>query len=161
VPRPLGSLFERHFDDLYRFCLVRCGSATRAEDAAAETFADAARLFASGRGGEVSVAWLYSVARRRVIDQWRRSERERRRLERVIAQPPRDSGDLTIAEDEVVVAALAALPEGQRAALVLRYVDGLSVAEVADTLGTSYRSTESTLARARRGFRRSYEEARS
>jgi RNA polymerase sigma-70 factor (ECF subfamily) len=161
VPRPLAQLFERYFDEVYRFCLARSGSTMRAEDAAAETFADAARLFASGRGGEVSVGWLYSVARRRVIDQWRRSERERRRLEVLVAQPPAGPDDVVMESDETVLKALADLPDAQRAALVLRYVDGMSVSEVADALGTSYRSAESTLARARRSFRRSHQEART
>ena len=56
------------------------------------------------------------------------------------------------------LSALAAVPSPQREALALRHLDGLSVPEVARALGRSVEATESLLARARRAFRRSFEE---
>jgi RNA polymerase sigma-70 factor (ECF subfamily) len=62
-------------------------------------------------------------------------------------------------EDEsqaATVAALARVPAAQRAALVLRHVDGFSVPEVADLLGRSVEAVESLLARGRVSLRRAY-----
>ncbi len=164
VPRPLESLFEDWFDRIHQFCLSRTASATRAEEAAAETFADAARLFAEGRGDEVTQAWLFTVARRRVIDQWRSAERHRRRLERVVASTPATPSSpiapIEFDDDEQVRTALASLPERQRAAIVLRYVEEFSVAEVAEALEVGYEAAESLLARGRRGFVTAHREAR-
>jgi len=55
-------------------------------------------------------------------------------------------------------AALSRLPAQQRAALVLRYLDGLPVAEVAAHLGRSLHATETLLARSRAALRRVYRE---
>ena len=49
--------------------------------------------------------------------------------------------------------ALVGLPDDQRTALVLRYVDDLAIADVAELLGRSVRATESLLARGRAGLR--------
>lgn len=55
---------------------------------------------------------------------------------------------------ELAIAALAAVPSRQREALVLRYLDGMSVAEVAAELGGSVDAVESLLRRGRATFRR-------
>lgn len=162
-PRRLEVLFDEWFVRIYQFCAARTGSVSRAEDAASETFADAARLFADGRGDEVSEAWLFTVARRRVIDQWRSAERHRQRLERVVVTTPLTPAGpddpAGLDDDERVRDALGALPERQRAAIVLRYVEEFSVAEVADALEVGYEAAESLLARGRRGFVEAYRKA--
>jgi RNA polymerase sigma-70 factor (ECF subfamily) len=160
----LSGLFENEFDGVYRFCLARTGCRSLAEEAVSETFADAARMFASGRGAQVTHAWLLAVARNRVIDQWRTNERHRRRIDRLrqAGSDPGLSPDVPGGriDDQRVLAALNSLPERQRAALTMRYLDELSVDEVADTLQVGYRAAESLLARGRRGFIRAYEELR-
>ena len=55
-------------------------------------------------------------------------------------------------------AALRASRRHQRTALTLRYLDGLSVPEVAEHLGRSVHATETLLVRARAALRRVYEE---
>lgn len=79
---------------------------------------------------------------------------------------PAMAEDLT---SETFLAAVAAIEAGQahhvlaglgphhRSALVLRYLDGLSVAETAATLGRTVHATEALLVRARRAFRASYD----
>lgn len=59
----------------------------------------------------------------------------------------------------LVVETLWTLPEDYRKALVLRYVEGLSVGQVAYRIGRSYKATESLLSRARDAFERRYLEA--
>jgi RNA polymerase sigma-70 factor (ECF subfamily) len=56
-------------------------------------------------------------------------------------------------EDELLAAAVAALPDRQRAALVLTYYEGLGAAQAATTLDTSVGAIEGLLVRARRFLR--------
>lgn len=157
----LTSLFDHNVNDVYRFCLARSGDPEMAEDATSEAFLAAARLAANGRGNEVDRAWLFTVAKRRLIDQWRAASRELRRLERVGNSRPRHlTGDLgddvrSISAAEVSET-LGSLPDRQRAALVLRYLDEYSVSEVADALAVEYSAAESLLARGRRSFERAW-----
>lgn len=62
-------------------------------------------------------------------------------------------------DTEAAYAALGCLNEHQRAALTLRYLDGLPVAEVAAHLGRSLTATETLLVRARAALRRVYQDA--
>lgn len=160
----LVALYETNVDDLYRFCLARTGSTVTAEEVTSEAFVAAARAFAGGRGSEIDRPWLFVVAKRRIVDQWRAEERNRRRVEKA-----RKAIDQTINLEadgpgvfdhtsEAVVEALQSLPSRQRAALALRYLDECSVAEVATALGVEYRAAESLLARGRRGFSRAWQE---
>ena len=61
-------------------------------------------------------------------------------------------------DTQSALAALSQLSAYQRAALTLRYVDGLSVAEVAEHVDRSIHATETLLARGRAALRRIYEE---
>lgn len=58
-------------------------------------------------------------------------------------------------QDRAIATAIAALPERQRAAIVLTYHDGLSNAETADALGTSRPAVEALLVRAKQALRQS------
>ena len=157
----LTELFDCNVDDLYRFCLARSGDPEMAADATSEVFLAAARLASEGRGVIVDRAWLFTVAKRRLIDQWRTASRELRRMERLGGARARNlGGDLG---DEVrfvsaaeVVQALASLPDRQRAALTLRYLDECSVSEVASALSIEYSAAESLLARGRRSFEQAW-----
>ncbi len=153
----LRALYLTEVGPVYGFLLARCGDRDLAEDLTAETFANAADRFAAGRGTEVTAAWLMTVARRRLVDHWRRAASQRNRWERFGRQTLRllevePSGADSHDEDERVLAALSALPERQRGALTMRYIDEMSVSEVADSLELTYQAAESLLARARRSF---------
>ena len=118
------------------------------------------------RGTEptVTTAWLIGIARHKLVDHWRRVEREQRRLQAVADEPAADADD----EDpwdahlDVLAArdALEQLGAHHRAALTLRYLDGLRVPEVAAVLGRTVHATEALLVRARRAFRDVYEAGR-
>jgi RNA polymerase sigma-70 factor (ECF subfamily) len=150
----LERLYEQEVARVHGFLLARCGSRTLAEDLTAEVFINAAQRFAQGRQMEVTTAWLISVAKRRLVDHWRTSERQGRRLDKLRLE--RSADQALDMEDDRVLAALESLSTRQRAALTLRYLDEHSVSEVADALGTTYQATESLLARARSSFERAY-----
>ena len=154
----LAALFDQAYDGIVRFGVVRTGSRSVAEDVAAAAFADAARAFAGG--ATVDEAWLYMVVRRRMIDHWRRSERQRRRVQR-LGEWHHVQSQATSSDDpapDQVRRALDSLPERHRALLTLRYLDDHSVTEIAEVVGLTYSAAESALARARRSFIAAWEE---
>jgi RNA polymerase sigma-70 factor (ECF subfamily) len=153
----LAALFDESYDSVYRYCLARGGSRALAEDVTADVFAELARRFATGDTEQVGVPWLLTVARRRLIDHWRSNERLRHHLSRMAALADRDRVQTMPEPDSTVLSALASLPLRQRLALSLRYLDDLSVQEVADVLECPYQAAESLLARGRRSFAKAYE----
>ena len=153
------ALYRRALPQVYGYLLPRCGSAALAEDLTAETFMAAVAAAKRDRPPELTVAWLVGVARHKLVDHWRRTDLERRKLGAVVS-------GLDIVEDPweaqldvaAAHAALVRLSPHQRAALTLRYLDGLPVAMVAQELGRSLHATETLLVRARAALRRIYEE---
>jgi RNA polymerase sigma-70 factor (ECF subfamily) len=156
---PVAALYRRALPQVYGYLLPRCGSAALAEDLTAETFMAAVAAAGRERPPELTVAWLVGVARHKLVDHWRRADRERRGLA-VLDSGAEAVDDPWEARLDVAAAhaALSCLSVHHRAALTLRYLDGLSVAEVAEQLGRSLHATETLLARARAALRRVYEE---
>ena len=149
--RSFVALYDDAMPKVYRYLLRACaGSVSLAEDLTQETFTAAVTEINRGRGEVVSLPWLLTVARHRMVDHYRRADREERKLQ-LVARDVEPEVELRLDRVDSALAAdvLASLPPAQRAALVLRYVDDLPVADVARTLGKSVHATESLLARAR------------
>ena len=151
----LLSLYDRALPEVYGYLLARCGQRAVAEDLTAETFLAAVRSEADG-GGPTTVPWLIGTARHKLVDHWRRREREERGLRLLDAEADEDPWD---AELDALRAAevLDRLSPGHRAVLTLRYLDDLPVPQVAALLGRTLHATETLLVRARSAFRRNYE----
>jgi RNA polymerase sigma-70 factor, ECF subfamily len=146
---------------VYGYLLLRCGSVTVAEDLTAETFMAAVAAVRRRQVQEVSLPWLVGVARNKLVDHWRRVAREQRGLSAVEqGRDPIEDPWEDVLDVEAAHAALSRLAVPQRVALTLRYLDGLSVPEVAAHLGRSVHATETLLVRARAALRRVYEEER-
>jgi RNA polymerase sigma-70 factor (ECF subfamily) len=140
---------------VFGYLLPRCGSVAIAEDLTADTFLAAVAAANSPDPPQVTVAWLIGVSRHKLVDHWRRVRREQRTLAAIDEAGIDDPWDAEL--DSVDAhAALALLPPTQRAALSLRYLDGLPVAQVAEYLGRSLHATETLLTRARAALRRIY-----
>ena len=134
---------------------------TVAEDLTGETFLAAVRAVREGKVPDLTIAWLVTVARNKLVDHWRRLAREERSL-RLATDPDADVVDdgMDARFDRHAREVLAELGAHHRAALTLRYLDGLSVPEVADHLGRTVHATEALLVRARHAFRARYDEGR-
>lgn len=153
----LLALYDRAVPQVYGYLVPRCGGAV-AEDLTAETFLAAVSAVQRGTVESMTVAWLVGVARHKLIDHWRRQAREERKLRLVenegvaeVEDPWDERLDVAHAHD-----VLAELGAHHRSALTLRYLDGLSVPEVAEHLGRTVHATEALLVRARTAFRREY-----
>jgi RNA polymerase sigma-70 factor (ECF subfamily) len=156
----LLDLYDRALPDVYGYLLRRCADRTVAEDLTAEVFMAAVDAVRRPSAPTLSVAWLIGTARHKLVDHWRRVERERRRIAAATddAGIARREGDWDVRLDVVVAhRVLARLGAHHRAALTLRYIDDLPVADVADTLDRTVHATEALLVRARLAFRKLYE----
>ena len=154
--------YESALPVVYGYFLRRCGGRVDvAEELTQETFMSAVKTLQRGTEIEAPLPWIVSIARRRLVDHYRaQRRRDTAHASSVLAagvRPDESSVTTTVAEARLV-GALDRVPTAQRAALVLRYVDDLTVAEVAGLLGRSERATESLLSRGRRSLRRAYEE---
>jgi RNA polymerase sigma-70 factor (ECF subfamily) len=154
----LLALYDEALPQVYGYLVRRCDGPTVAEDLTAETFLAAVSAVQKGSVPSMSTAWLIGVARHKLVDHWRRREREERSL-RLAHDDGADVVEPWDATIEVVrsQAVLDALAPQHRAALTLRYLDGLPVVQVAAALGRTLHATEALLVRARAAFRRAYE----
>lgn len=155
----LTALFDLEFESVYRFCLARSGSHSIADEVTSDVFLEAAREFGAGRT-DLSIGWLITVARRRIIDRWRAQERRRQLSKRVALQRLDHLDAIPEPDESAILDALQSLPERQRLAVALRYLDGYSVAEVAEALEVSYSAAESLLSRGRSRLAAALEEIR-
>ena len=135
---------------------LRLHGAAEPDDLASETFLNVFTGLAAFSGDEDDLrSWVFTIAHRRLIDDWRR----RSRRPQVTDEP----GDLTTllggdVEDDVLVRAGTAevhrlcseLPDDQRSVLLLRILADLTIEQVASVMG---RSTGATKALQRRGLR--------
>ncbi len=146
-------LYDRALPEVYGYLIARCGDRAVAEDLTSETFL----AVAAGRpDAPLSVGWLIGVARHKLVDHWRRQARQERLVRAVEEPEPDDPWDAEL-DRWRAREVLTRLAPQHRAALTLRYLDGLSVPESASILDRSVAATEALLVRARREFRHVYE----
>lgn len=144
--RSLVACYDQSVAEVYRYAARLCGNDRAAtDDLVQEVYLGLVRSARDGRLGDIGVGWLITSVRHRFLDRHRGEQRAERHL-RLVASPAPEP-------ERVEVPGLADLPERERMALVLRYLDDLSVPEVADVMGLSVHATESLLARARRRMR--------
>ena len=156
----VDALIDRALPEVYRYAVrLTGGDRGAAEDLTQDAFVELARHLRSHPEDVLDVGWLVVVVRRRWVDRLRKRRREDERL--AFLEPPVEhEPDWSLVEGGVALSCLGQLAEHQRAALIFRYVDDLSLHEVADLLGRSPAATESLLARARRALGHLVEEAR-
>jgi RNA polymerase sigma-70 factor (ECF subfamily) len=155
--------YDRALPRVFGYVLRRCGSSDLAEDVTQQAFVEAVRRPDHFRGEADPVTWLCAIARNKLADHFRREERDARRRLRVVVTEIAPHGDQGVwdrrSRQQAIEEAIRTLPPLQRGAFVFRYLDDLSVREVARLIGKSEKATESLLARARDNFRRAYGEA--
>lgn len=136
-----AELYERTFPRVYAYVASLLRDRAAAEDVTAQAFERAyrkRRSFRSSRGS--AEQWLFGIARNAALDELRRRQRQGAALtaEPVDAQAPaaEDHAELALRR-EVVRAALGDLDPRDRDLVALKFMGGLSNAEIAEVLGTS------------------------
>ncbi len=156
--RALLELYDEALPEVYGYVLHRCRNRATAEDLTAETFLAAVSSIGRGAVEQVTTPWLVGIARYKLVDHWRRVERDQRNL-RAVDEPQIEDDPWEVELDGFVARdVLERLGAHHRSALTLRYVDDLPVPEVARVLDRTVEATEALLVRARRAFRDLYEE---
>ena len=138
-----ATLYRRYLDRVYGYCFYQLGDHHDAEDATERTFMAALRGIDEFQDrGSTFRAWLFRIARNTVANAHR--SRRRRRTESLPDSferqaPNADPAGLVALADELhaVRRAIAEMPDDRRQVIVLRFVDGLSTAEVAEVLDRS------------------------
>jgi RNA polymerase sigma factor (sigma-70 family) len=147
------TLYRRYVRDVYYYALAMLRNPDDAEDVTQTTFLNAYRAYKRGDEIRKPQNWLIKIAHNVARTRYARASR------RVKEVPLEDHVDrLAVPEEdkpsvEGVLRALGRLPFNQRAAIVMRELEGRSYAEIADTLGVSVSAVETLIFRARRSLR--------
>ena len=138
-----GMLYDHYQSSVYRFLFYRTRSSTLAEDLTSETFFRALRSMQSFRWqGKDFGAWLMTIARNLATDHFKAG---RTRLELTTedmglhddeTEGP-ETSVLASLTNEILLKALTELPAEQKDCLIMRFLQGMSIAETADVLGRS------------------------
>jgi RNA polymerase sigma-70 factor (ECF subfamily) len=164
-----AELFELYLEDVFRYVLQRAQGVEEAKDITSEVFVAAAAGLSRFRGHCAPRVWLLSIARRQTALAQRRRKARRETLASELAEESAaaEAAWEELAEVEGPEAALmraearrvvrdlvAQLNPDQREALLLQYVERLSVAEIAVVMGRSPAAVTGLLQRARAALRR-------
>lgn len=157
-----SQLIERHYPRVFSFVSYLTNRKGQAEDLTQEVFTRALTSLQTFNGRYQFEPWLIRIARNLVIDEARKD------VHRASPTDPEDLPELEVVQPDAdrvwnsmsqqiasaqVKRALAKLPIRQRTALVLREIEEMSYAEIAQVLGTNVRGVEGTLRRAKARFR--------
>jgi len=152
--KEFAEFFSARFDKARRIAYAMCGDWVEAEELAQHGFV---RLYSHWPRlvNSNPDAYLRTVLTRLFLDTRRRG----RKREQLVAEPPELSmaADHSSEDRQTLVAALQHVPPRQRAVLVLRIVQDLSVQQVAETLRCSEGTVKSQTARGLQALRVAYE----
>ena len=154
----LAPLMERHYRRLYRIALAYVRQPDDALDVVQEAFVRAFQAASRWDGAAEAAPWLSRITVNLAIDRWRRNRRRADTFAPMLENdhavsladkgPAPDGGVEQRERAERLRAALALLPDRQRAVVVLRHYHDLSLEEIAQTLGMSLGTVKSSLHRA-------------
>jgi RNA polymerase sigma-70 factor (ECF subfamily) len=152
--------FGANFGPLFRFALPRVGGdADAAEEVVQTALCRAVRKLAGYRGEASLLTWLCTICRHEIHDYFEKQRRMPPMVDLVEDLPEvraaLDSLDMVQRKEtaRLVQVILDRLPDRYGDALEWKYIEGLSVAEIAERLGVATKAAESLLARARVAFR--------
>lgn len=154
----MAPLVERHYRRLYRIALGYLREREDSLDVVQEAFVKVFQAAPRWDGSADAGPWLSRVTVNLSIDRWRRNKRRGQTFSPLLegdhidalkdTRPAPDRGLLHRDAGSKVEHALRALPERQRAVVVLRHYQELSLEEIAATLGISLGTVKSSLHRA-------------
>lgn len=162
-----GEFFETHFAPLFRFAMPRVGNdAQVAEEVVQAALCRAVRKLGSYRGEAALLTWLCTFCRHEISAYFEKQQRVppmvdllddipevRAALESLGAAERPEAALRRNETSRLVQLVLDSLPRHYGDSLEWKYIDGMSVAEIADRLGIGVKAAESTLTRARGAFR--------
>ena len=141
-------LYERHFEELMRYCLQLCRSRETALDLVQETFLKALEREEAmdAYSPEQQRSWLYRAAKNLFLDGVRKSALLRRKQSLLLDEEEMEEGGCARAETELL---LLRLPQEDRTLFRLRYLEGYSAVELAEMFDMPAATVRTRLLRAR------------
>lgn len=163
-----GQLYELLKGRVYNTCLSYLQNTAEAEEATQDVFVEVHRRAGDFKGNAAVTTWVYRITINKCIDRIRHGQRKKRfgivsslfSKETGEAQqhPPVFEHPGIIAENKerakLLFAAIAQLPDNQRAAFVLKHIEQLSQKEVAYIMEVGEKAVESLLQRAKANLRK-------
>jgi RNA polymerase sigma-70 factor (ECF subfamily) len=159
-----GQLYDHYVSGVFRFVYYRVGSQQLAEDLTSETFVRGLRAIQRFNWqGKDFGAWLTTIARNLIADHFKSS---RSRLEIVSETIPEgkthaaspEQEVLSLISNEMLFEAVSSLPPEQRDCILMRFIQGLSIAQTAAALGRSEGAIKQLQLRAVRSLAKSVPE---
>jgi RNA polymerase sigma factor (sigma-70 family) len=147
-------LVDRYKARLLAFCRNMLRSTEDAEDVLQEVLVNAYRAIRADSRPITAKPWLYRIARNRCLNEMRRGSAAPVESMDVFESLAPTAGDTVERREHLneIVTDVKRLPEQQRAALLLREMEGLGYQQIADVLDTTVPSIKSLLVRARVGL---------
>ena len=147
-PDEFSELYDRYVQPVYRYLYYRTGSAAEAEDLTSQTFLAALEALPRYRDQGNFAAWLFRIARGKVIDHARRQKNQLPLEE----EYPAEGNDLLAQvahadEIERLAALIRQLDEDEQELVRLRYTAGLPFAQIAAILGSNENTVKKSLYR--------------
>lgn len=133
-------LYRRYANEVFGYAVNQLGDLQDAEDLTSEVFLRVVNALGGFRGQSSFRTWLYAIAHNQLRDHWRRNGRAAPRMALDPAASAATEPGPQAARPEVTVlgqAVLAGLPDRYRRVLELRVMEGRSVRDTAEVLGTS------------------------
>jgi len=157
-PEAFGLLYERHVGKIYNYIYYRVGDALLAEDLTASVFLNVLEAIQSNRSWRTSFSgWLYRIAHNVVVDHFRRRGklRELPLDERLVSmeEDPYKSAELSL-EVECLKRAIRGLTSDQAEVIILKFIEDLTNAEVAQIMGKTEGAIKSLQYRALASLRK-------
>jgi len=147
------ALVRRHQGAVYRVALRMLGSGADAEDATQEALVQAWRALSTFRGESAFSTWLYRIAINRCL-KVSASRQPMEALPDLLIDRDSDPAEAVVQSERLRALArgVLGLPLEQRAALVLRELEGLSYEQIAEALGVTVSAVKGRIHRARLGL---------
>jgi len=161
VDRTFERIYRRHAVDVYRYAFAVLRNQADAEDVTQTTFMNAYRALERGETPKAPHNWLIAIAHNVCRQRFRQASRRPLEvgLDDDVADHFVETEDDNVPSPEDIKRALQHLAFNQRAALVMRELEGRSYAEIADLLELSVSAVETLIFRARRALREQLEGA--
>lgn len=153
-----GQLYDHYVQGVFRFVYYRVGSRPLAEDLTSETFARGLRSIQRFNWqGKDFGAWLTTIARNLVADHFKSSRSRLEIVTEVIPEnkttaPSPEEDVLSLISNELLYDAVNQLPKEQRDCVIMRFIQGLSIAQTAAALDRSEGAIKQLQLRAIRGL---------
>ena len=134
-PSAFGPLYDRYVDSLYRYVLTKVGTSMEAEDVTSLAFLSALEALPRYEPRGRFAAWLFTIARRKVIDHYRGHEPPDLPAEEAEHRPAIGEAPVELENRDRLRALLRGLSEDRQELILLRHVAGLPFGQIAVIVG--------------------------